>query len=242
MPRIGIAGSITERAYQRLRGDLLACRLRPGDRLNMQNLCLEFDVSLGAVREALSRLTSEGLVIAEPQRGFRVSPISKADLIDLTNARIDIEGLCLRRAVTIGDVKWETSIVAAEYRLSRTAYRAADDPSRLSEEWSEAHRLFHENLVAGCDNRALLRVRSQLYDQSERYRRLSVPLNHGNRDLQREHRELMDMALQRQADRVCELMVAHLTETTQILLEALEESSEIGSSPTVEGAQPVPTQ
>ena len=224
MPRTGTASSITERAYQRLRGDLLACRLHPGDRLNMQNLCLEFDVSLGAVREALSRLTSEGLVIAEPQRGFRVTPISEADLIDLTSARNDIEGLCLRRSITVGDVTWETNVVAAEYRLGRTTYRAADDPNRLSEEWSDAHRLFHESLVAGCDNRALLRVRSQLYDQSERYRRLSVPLAHTTRDLDREHRELMNMALQRQADRVCELMVAHLSETTKILLEALEES------------------
>jgi DNA-binding GntR family transcriptional regulator len=215
--------SITERAYQRLRSDLLACRLRPGDRLNINELCAALGVSLGAVREALSRLTSEGLVIAEPQRGFRVSPISTKALLDLTTARIEIESLCLRRAIAAGDVDWETSLVAAAHRLNRTEQRAPDDPNRLSETWSEAHRAYHEALVAGCDNQTLLLVRRQLYAQSERYRRLSVPLAHADRDLPREHREIMEAALSRQADRAVELIVAHFSLTTQIVLQGMEQ-------------------
>ena len=57
-----------------MRADLLACRIPPGSRLKIQDLCDRFSVSLGAIREALSRLTSDGLVVSEPQRGFRAAP------------------------------------------------------------------------------------------------------------------------------------------------------------------------
>src|SRR5580704_6681604 len=115
--------NMTQGAYEGLRADLLACRILPGKKLKIQELCTRFSVSLGAIREALSRLTSEGLVVAEPQRGFRAAPISPEDLSDLTRVRIEIEALCLRRAIAQGDVDWEARLVAAFHRLSRTPER-----------------------------------------------------------------------------------------------------------------------
>ena len=61
--------NLTQSAYELLRADILSCRLPPGSKLKIQELCTRYAVGLGAIREALSRLTSEGLVIAEPQRG-----------------------------------------------------------------------------------------------------------------------------------------------------------------------------
>ena len=64
------SANLTQAAYEGLRADLLACRIPPGKKLKIQELCDRLSVSLGAIREALSRLTSEGLVVAEPQRGL----------------------------------------------------------------------------------------------------------------------------------------------------------------------------
>lgn len=222
MPRDIPGASLTQTAYERLRADLLACRLRPGERLRIADLCAALGVSLSAVREALSRLTAEGLVVAEPQRGFRAAPISVADLRDLTAARIEIETLCLRRAIASGDVGWEERLVAAHHRLSRTPARDPADPDRVAEPWAEAHGAYHEALVAGCGSPWLLRLRSILYAQSERYRRLSLPLARTERDLGREHREIMDAALARDADRAAALLAAHFQLTSAILLEADE--------------------
>ncbi len=222
MPRDRVAASLTHAAYERLRADLLACRLRPGERLRINDLCAALSVSLSAVREALSRLTAEGLVVAEPQRGFRVAPISAAELKDLTATRITIETLCLRRAIEAGDVGWEERLVAAHHRLARTPERAEGDALRVSEAAAEAHAAFHRALVAGCDSAWLLRLRDLLYAQSERYRRLSIPLARAERDLAREHRELMEAALARDADRAVRLLADHLSLTSAILLEAQE--------------------
>jgi len=215
-----IAQNLTQGAYEGLRADLLACRIPPGSRLKIQDLCTHFAVSLGAIREALSRLTSEGLVISEPQRGFRAAPISLADLQDLTMVRIEVESLCLRRAIATGSVEWEAQLVAAFHRLSRTPERAASDPMRADDEWAEAHAGFHTALVEGGDSLWLKRLHGQLYAQSERYRRLSIPLGTMERDVGREHQDIMKAALERNAERAVKLMTLHLAATTEILLEA----------------------
>ncbi len=220
MPRIARAStSLTHNAYERLRADLLAARLQPGARLKINELCAALSVSLNAVREALSRLTSEGLVVAEPQRGFRAAPISAEELRDLTQVRVQIEGLCLDRAIAKGDVGWEAQLVAAFHALSRTPEREPGDPARMNEAWSAAHAAYHSALVGACDSPWLLRIRDTLYAQSERYRRLSVPLAELARDLNREHRDLMQAALARDAGRATALMAQHLDLTTQALLE-----------------------
>jgi DNA-binding GntR family transcriptional regulator len=213
--------SLTQDAYERLRADLLSCRLKPGERLRINDLCKHLSVSLGAVREALSRLTSEGLVSAEPQLGFSVAPISAVDLKDLTMVRTEIEGLCLRHAVAVGDLAWESRIVAAFHRLSRTPHNAPDDPQRLNDSFASAHAAFHQELVSACTSPWLHRMRETLFAQSARYIALSVPLARQDRDRNQEHRELMDAVISRDADRAAELMTAHLNLTTQILIDAL---------------------
>jgi len=169
------ATTLAAEVYRRLRADILACRLAPGSKLRINKLCDDYGVSLGAVREALSRLSAEGLALAEPQRGYRITPISLDDLRDLTAARIEIENLCLARSIQYGRIEWETALVGNYHRLSRTPYREPSDEERLSDAWVDAHALFHEALVSACGNIWLKRVRSTLYEQSERYRRLSVP-------------------------------------------------------------------
>jgi len=214
------AHNLTQGAYEGLRADLLACRIAPGSKLKIQDLCMRFSVSLGAVREALSRLTSEGLVISEPQRGFRAAPISVADLKDLTMVRIEVESLCLKRAIAVGTVDWESRLVAAFHRLSRTPERVASDPVRAADDWADAHAGFHAALVEGADSPWLLRLHAQLYAQSERYRRLSVPLSMEERDVGGEHRAILDATLKRDAEKAVKLLTRHLGATTAILLEA----------------------
>ena len=215
--------SFTQAAYEGIRADVLSCRLRPGEKIVISDLCQGLGFSLGAIREALSRLTSEGLVIAEPRRGFRVSPISEDDLRDLTETRLGIEAQCLLRSIAAGNIAWESRLVAAHHELSRVPEREPGDPNRVSEGFAAAHGRFHSALVNACDSPWLLRLREILYDQSERYRRLSVPLAQTDRDLGREHREIMEAALARDGRRAGALLEDHLNRTTHILLASYPE-------------------
>ena len=211
--------SLTGVAYRRVREDLLACRLPPGQRLNIKEMAATMSVSLGAVREALSRLAAEGFVAIEPQRGFRAAPISAADLRDLTRTRITIESMCLSRAIEVGDVNWEARIVAAYHRVIRTPQRAQGDPQRLNDDHAGAHQELHLALVAACDSPWLLRLREMLQAQSERYRYLAIPLSRQVRDLNREHDEIVKAVLARETARANELLARHFEATSNSLLE-----------------------
>src|SRR4051794_29567975 len=100
------AKSRMDRIYDRLRADILAGRLEPGQRLPFAELSKRYEASMGLLREALQRLTEQGLVESEVQQGFRVATVSAADLRDLTAARCELEGLALRHAIAEADMQW----------------------------------------------------------------------------------------------------------------------------------------
>lgn len=212
--------SLAEDAYFRLRADLLACRLRPGSKIKISDISDSFGVSLSVMREALARLAAEGLVTAEAQKGYRVPPIAARDLAHLSEARIELECLCLQHAIARGDVEWEAGILAAYHRMSHVPEREPTDPKRLGDDYAQAHSIFHFELVRGCDNPWLLKMRGTLFDQSERYRRLSVPMQNPRRDLDAEHRKIMEATLARNSEKACRLLSEHFARTTKTLLDS----------------------
>lgn len=224
-------GSLTQLAYERLRADVLSCRFKPGEQLKTKDLCEDLGVSLGAVREALSRLTAEGLAVAEPQRGFRVAPVSVDELRDLTSTRIHIESICLERAITRGDLGWEADLLAAYHTLSRTPERIHTEGAvRLNDGWASVHTQFHQKLIAACDSPWLLRIRLQLFQQTERYRQLSVPFQTVDRDTNQEHCDLMNAAVARNVPLATQLLARHMEITMNIVIAGLAAIS-AGASP-----------
>ena len=205
----------------RVRADILGGSLRPGEKLRLEHLAARYDVGKSPLREACCRLAAEGLVVIEDQRGFRVAPISRKDLLDLTRTRQQIESLALRDSLAHGDLDWEARVTGALHKLERTPFTSTEDPDTLSSAWENAHRALHDALVAACTSTWLHRFRSVLYDQSERYRRLSVEYKRdGRRDVMGEHAALVRAALARDAERTCALMTEHFARTTDLVLEA----------------------
>ena len=213
-------GTQSDHVYDFLQPEILSCRLAPSTKIRINEIALRLGVSLGAVREALSRLAGEGLVVTQAQKGYTVAPVSKDELTDLTATRVAIEELCLTKAIEHGDVEWEAGIVAAFHRLHRIPERDSKDDALLNEAWATAHGIFHLAIVSGCASPSMLRVRAGLYAQSERYRRLSLPLRRTNRNVDAEHEALTSAVLSRRRDEACSIMSEHLWRTTNILLSA----------------------
>jgi DNA-binding GntR family transcriptional regulator len=212
------ASSLTQSCYERLKADLISCRLKPGERLRTQDLCVRLDANLSAVREALSRLTSEDLVVAEPQRGFRAAPISFEELQDLSEARADIEALCVRRSIALGGIEWETRLVAAHHQLSQTPIFGSGDETAASDLFGPRNAEFHAALAAACDNQWLLRVRELLQIHAQRYINLSLAAARGRRDVDAEHRQIFDAALSRDTERAVKLVREHLARTAELII------------------------
>jgi DNA-binding GntR family transcriptional regulator len=201
--------------YEGVRRDILDGRRLPRARLRMDLLSVAFDASLGAVRCALVRLAADGLVVADPPRGFAVASISLSDLDDLTGTRIELETRCLSRSIELGDIAWEGRVISSLHQLLRTPLHS--DQGALSPDWVKAHRAFHDALVSASDSAWRLRLRDQLFVQAERYRRFTAPDRRGARDLASEHRAIAEAALARDAVAASEHMAAHLRLTAELL-------------------------
>jgi DNA-binding GntR family transcriptional regulator len=185
---------MTEAVYIELRNDIVSCRLKPGARVKIADLCARLGTNLSAVREALARLLADGLVVSEPQKGFQIAPVSTKDLSDLAFARLEIDLLCLRAALANASIDWESGLVAALHRIRRTQVHEGDDPNTLNSEFLRAAEQYFEAMMSSAGNEWLLRLRRQLYTQYERYRRLTM-IGYANRDMYKEFSDLTDAAL-----------------------------------------------
>ncbi|MEU6147491.1 GntR family transcriptional regulator [Streptomyces sp. NPDC047081] len=218
-----------EAVFTAVRGDILAGRLTPGARMPFADLCARYGASTGVLREALSRLAEQGLVLVEPQQGYRVMPLSAEDLADLTAARVEIEGLVLRQAVIQGDLGWESQVIARHHALTRTPQVDATDPARFSDDWTRAHAQFHATVLEGCTNRRLRAIANGLRDSAELYRQWSRPLGHDeDRDIAGEHRALMQAVLARDADAAVAVLTAHIEHTSVVLLDRAAQAEHPG--------------
>jgi DNA-binding GntR family transcriptional regulator len=222
--------TLAETAYRLLRGDLIAGRFEPGSRLRTHDLQRRYELGLSPLREALLRLASEGFVVGEGQRGFSVTPVSLAELEDLTRTRQRIEALALTEAIARGDADWEAEIVAAYHRLAREPMPADPDDAQAAFGWESKHRAFHDALAAACGSPWLLRLRGQLVDHSQRYLRARLFDRHrnaatGSRPGGRrtdEHRALMEAVLARDAARAVALMDEHIARTARAAAQWLQ--------------------
>lgn len=213
----------SEVAYQGLKQDILECRLMPLARIKTSYVCETYEISLGAAREALSRLTADGIVVMEAQKGFSVAPVSWEECEQLTETRAEIEVSCLRKSILNGDLEWESRLAAALHRLTRLHNEGLSwGPSGPEAPWLEAHAEFHRALVAASPNRFLLELRETLYIRSERYRHwaLRLSLARSHRDVRAEHMELAQLAQARDVDAACAAVYEHFMRTAQDLVAA----------------------
>lgn len=220
MPKAPLPEAPLPDLRERLREDILAGTLAPGLRLKFDALRSRYEASVGTLREALSQLVSEGLVLVEVNRGFTVAPVSVADLLDITELRVDLECKALTAAMQEGDDEWEARVLASFHLLQKLEGPMQKDPAAERAKWSERHRRFHDALVSACPSTWLLRFRQTLFDQARRYRALSMK-HSSTPGRMEQHRQLMEAVVRRDVAAACALAEAHIRDTAKNILDSL---------------------
>jgi DNA-binding GntR family transcriptional regulator len=212
--------TLTDYVYGQLREDIIQGKLAPDSKLKIEHLRNEYNVGATPIREALSRLSSDGFVITEGQRGFRVSPTSLQDLADVTELRITLELKALENSILHGGDEWESRVVATYYQLSKTEELDLFEHLEL---WEQRNHDFHWALISACTSKWLLHFYNILYDQHKRYRNISLVANLGNRDVHTEHKRIYEAAIARDVQTVCRETEAHIRLTAAITHQVLVE-------------------
>jgi DNA-binding GntR family transcriptional regulator len=212
----------TADVYNALRAEILNGAFEPGHRLKLVALGERFGVSLSVVREVLTRLAEQGLLVLNPQRGFSVVPLSVDDLRDVTCVRVQIECLALREAIKSGDVSWEAQIVSSHHAMDRTPM--LNDDGTPNEVWADCHRTFHQALLAGCGSPRLQSIADALRESADLYRTWSGSLaGDHSRDPVAEHRRLKDLCLARDVDGAAQALAEHIERASIMLFKWVAE-------------------
>ena len=216
----GASRTLIERAYAQLRDDIIEGRLAPGERLRVEHLKARYGVGAGTLREAITRLVSDALVLTEGQRGFRVAPVALDDLEDLTRLRLHIEIEALRQSIRHGDEAWRARLQQAYDELS--ALEQPITPERRRR-WELMNTRVHEALVSACASRGTWRGLRMVPRHSERYRQFAIGLSDSGRDVHAEHRQIFELAMAGQEARAALALEAHIRATPDLLLRAHRE-------------------
>lgn len=229
MPNVPQSMGIT--LVDRIRGDILTARLSPGTKLTVKMLSDLYTCGGSPLREALNRLTSEGLVDRIDRRGFFVAGISPDDFADILWNRCFLEAEALRRSIANGKADWEEEVLISHYRLSTlTQTRDGPEGPRPNPDWEAAHKRFHMAILSACGSRLLLEACDRLHELNNRYRHFARTLQGPSRSIDSEHHRLCDLVLSRDATAAAEALVAHYRRTGDAVLMACSDT-----------APPVPT-
>ena len=219
----GLVTTQASTAYERLRDDLLTGRLQPSRKLQMRFLMDAYATGQTPLREALNRLSAEGLVECREQRGFYVSGVSRAELAELTKTRCWVESIALRESMHAATPAWEEALLLAHHRLSRCPRSLDPDRFENNPDWEGLHRTFHRVLIGQCGSRPLIAFCRQLADQLYRYRQISIRKVFTTRHVGDEHRAIFEAVLNKDADRAAALLTEHYRQTANAILSDLDE-------------------
>ena len=208
--QLNTVGSST---YEKIKHDIIFGELGPGSKLKLDVIKTKYEASVSTLRETLNRLASEGFVLAEEQRGFFVTKVSKEDLTEVAKLRVLLECHALKTSVENGDADWEGNLVAAHHKLQLMEKKMISGDSSEKETWKRYDWEFHLAVIQ------LLELHSTLYDKYLRYQMLVLTFR-GDEAAQ-EHHKIFQAALDRNASGAADLLEEHILNGLEHTLAAM---------------------
>jgi len=214
--------TLVERAVSLIHSDILTGVLAPDAKLRIHELSRRYNTGPTPIREALSRLCLRGFVVASTNRGFRVRPISRADLEDIVGTRLIVEIEALRLSIARGGDEWEAAVLSSFGRLLKVADREEGNvyqkirPEGVTE-FESAHKQFHSSLISACGLPRLIELHEMLYDQTYRYQYVAFQSAVRYPRLREVHVEMVEAAIARDVKTVSEHLTNHILSTLMIV-------------------------
>jgi len=203
-----IEEGVADLAFRRIRGDIIAGALPPGKKLKLESLKTQYGASVSTLREILSRLASENLVMAEGQRGFEVAAATADNLREVADLRLLLESHALQLSLATGDLDWEGRVVAAHHKLSVVEGQLLSGDIERTAQWVRYDFAFHNALISACGSRTLLDLHASVFDRFIRYHMLAASFR--GAAVMDDHKALFELAMQRDIERCVAKLTSHI--------------------------------
>ncbi|RDJ06775.1 GntR family transcriptional regulator [Rhizobium grahamii] len=190
--------TVSDVVLRQIREDIISGRLAPGAKIKLEQARKRYSISVSSLREILSRLTTENLVLAEGQRGFEVSPASRKELEELADLRLVLETHAIALSFAAGNLEWEGRIVAAHHKLAAAEKTLLSGDASRTIEWVRYDWEFHQAIVSACNSTTLMTVLSSVFDRFLRYHLLARSFR--GQPVVDDHKLLFQLALKRDVE------------------------------------------
>ncbi|HEX7298027.1 MAG TPA: GntR family transcriptional regulator [Solirubrobacteraceae bacterium] len=204
-------GTVQQHATEALRSLIVRGELRPGQRVNQEDLAAQLGLSVATLREALRVLEQEGQLTYLPRRGYFVTELRIADLQEIYELRAVLEERAARRALPLLD---DDALAAVERAAQDCvdAARAGDVAGELA-----ANRRFHFAILGAPGHPHVLRVIRLLWDSTEAYRAMYYNSPAERQASVEAHERILDALRARDADRLVAELDAHRARALDVL-------------------------
>ncbi len=206
----GGQATLTESVTRQMTDDIVHSRLEPGSKLRIDELKRRYGMGASPLREALTRLLSQGFVTNESRRGFRVATVSHADIKEITEVRKLIELKALETSIRRGDHAWEERVVVEMARLRHTLRQAGGEARSLDPGADGVHEAYHRALISACGSPRLIDLQETYYDLAKRYRLLVFQQFTTQAEFLERHEVLTEVVLSRKVSASLEELRQHL--------------------------------
>jgi GntR family carbon starvation induced transcriptional regulator len=194
--------------FRQIRQDIISGALPPGAKIKLEQAKDRYSISISSLREILSRLAMENLVVAEGQRGFEVSPVSRQELAELADLRIVLETHAIGLSFAAGNLEWEGRIVAAHHKLAAAERKLLSGDTSRTIDWVKYDWEFHQAIVSACNSATLMQTLSSVFDRFLRYHMLAKTFR--GPAVVDDHKRLFDLALRKNVQGANEIVRTHV--------------------------------
>lgn len=186
--------TIADSIYELLSDAIVKGKLQPGQRLQQQDLALQYKTSIIPVREALQRLDMIGLVRIIPYRGAVVADLSKQDVADVYLIRSILEPAAVRLAVP--------RLTADDIARLKQLLEQMESPDLAHQQWLDYNKEFRLTIYRASGSKRLVRMISELFNATQHYRRMLQLLAGWHEDSMKRNRVLVQACEQGDVERV----------------------------------------
>ncbi|WP_445304353.1 GntR family transcriptional regulator [Neorhizobium sp. SOG26] len=213
-----VSATVAEAVLSLIRQDIISGALPPGSKIKLEQARARYSASVSTLREILNRLVADGLVVAEGQRGFEVSPVSKKNLIELGDLRLLLEGHAISLSFEAGDLDWEARVVAAHHKLWAIERQLLEGDGTRTADWVRYDWEFHQALVSACQSQTLIATLSSVFDRFLRYHLLAESFR--GKPVVDDHRLLFELAMKRDVAGAQNMLARHIRNGTEHVIKS----------------------